>query len=61
LRAAGYTNIQLKVTRDLLGKYLAYLIEIGFMERPQPKELPKVVISNARREALSRVEGRGKV
>ncbi|KAK2731951.1 large subunit of alpha-aminoadipate reductase [Myotisia sp. PD_48] len=51
------------VTENLMGYYLAYLVEIGFL--PQPpcsssfKPLPVVNLSATQREALSTVGGRG--
>jgi L-aminoadipate-semialdehyde dehydrogenase len=50
------------VTEDTVGVYLAYLIELGFMPRPEgraEKELPKLEISEEKREAMARVGGRG--
>jgi len=50
------------VTRDLLGRYLAYLVAIGFLPGPSGaggKELPTVHLSKAQVEALRQLEGRG--
>jgi L-aminoadipate-semialdehyde dehydrogenase len=53
-----------KVTEELVGKYISYLCEIGFLERPvegKGKPLPKAEISAEQREALAKVGGRGAV
>jgi L-aminoadipate-semialdehyde dehydrogenase len=53
-----------KVTEELVGKYLSYLVAIGFIEPPvegKGKPLPKVEISAEQREALSQLGGRGAV
>lgn len=54
------------VTTDTIGVYLAYLIALGFMSAPPAssgaeKKLPIITISNEQREALTKLEGRGKV
>jgi L-aminoadipate-semialdehyde dehydrogenase len=53
-----------KVTDELVGEYLSYLVEIGFIEPPvegKGKPLPKVEISAEQREALTKLGGRGAV
>lgn len=53
-----------RVDEDLMGRYLAYLIKIGFMPMPERKgarELPVVDIGEEQRSALGRLAGRGKV
>jgi L-aminoadipate-semialdehyde dehydrogenase len=53
-----------KVTEELVGKYLAYLVKIGFIEPPvggKGMPLPTVEISAAQREALTKLGGRGAV
>ena len=55
------------VTKNLIGLYLAYLVEIGFMPRPSmgmakmTKRLPSLKMSEAQRKALFNVGGRGGV
>jgi L-aminoadipate-semialdehyde dehydrogenase len=52
------------VTAELVGRYISYLCEIGFMKRPmggRGKPLPKVVISKEQKEALAKIGGRGAV
>jgi len=53
-----------KITEELVGRYLSYLCEIGFIEKPKSrkgKSLPKVEISKEQREALAKIGGRGAV
>ena len=53
------------VTKNLIGLYLAYLVEVGFMPKPDgtekkmTKRLPSLQMSEAQRQALSTVGGRG--
>jgi L-aminoadipate-semialdehyde dehydrogenase len=53
------------VTKNLIGLYLAYLVEVGFMPKPEgtekkmKKRLPSLQMSEAQRQALSTVGGRG--
>ncbi|EEP80264.1 L-aminoadipate-semialdehyde dehydrogenase large subunit [Uncinocarpus reesii 1704] len=50
------------VTEELVGLYLAYLVEIGFLPAPTvagSKSLPKGDISDAQKSALRAVGGRG--
>lgn len=50
------------VTEDIVGVYLAYLVERGFMPKPTragKKSLPSVQISKEQLQALERVGGRG--
>ena len=54
------------VTVDTIGVYLAYLIALDFMPAPAAtsaaqKKLPNVTIEKDQREALAKLEGRGKV
>ena len=54
------------VTTDIVGVYVAYLIAIGFMPPPPlatkaDKEIPNIVIGVEQRDALAKLEGRGKV
>lgn len=55
------------VTKNLIGLYLAYLVEVGFMPKPDgidkkmKKRLPSLQMSEAQRQALSTVGGRGGV
>jgi L-aminoadipate-semialdehyde dehydrogenase len=52
-------------TVEMLGKYMGYLIAIGFLPPPhrenasEGRELPAVVVGTAQKEALLRVGGRG--
>jgi L-2-aminoadipate reductase len=49
------------VTPEIVGVYLAYLVELGFMASPSGKgerSLPKIVLEKAQREALVDVGGR---
>jgi L-aminoadipate-semialdehyde dehydrogenase len=54
-----------KLTEDLVAKYLSYLCEIGFLERPVngkgKKALPKVEIGAEQRDALAKIGGRGAI
>jgi L-aminoadipate-semialdehyde dehydrogenase len=50
------------VTEDLMGIYLSYLVEIGFLPPPLKggsRFLPTANISNTQKTALSSVGGRG--
>ncbi|KAI5293620.1 large subunit of alpha-aminoadipate reductase [Ascosphaera acerosa] len=50
------------VTEDIMGIYLRYLVSIGFLPAPQAKgarELPSLSLSDAQRDALKQVGGRG--
>ncbi len=50
------------VDEEIMGRYLAYLVGIGFVEAPAgkgTKALPKVGISEEQKAALLRVGGRG--
>jgi L-aminoadipate-semialdehyde dehydrogenase len=50
-----------KVTVEMVGVYVAYLVELGFMPKPSGKgevELPKLDLSEGVREAMNRVGGR---
>jgi L-aminoadipate-semialdehyde dehydrogenase len=61
---AGKGWVADKVTKELVGKYIAYLCEIGFIEKPvegKGKPLPKIEISAEQREALAKIGGRGAV
>jgi L-aminoadipate-semialdehyde dehydrogenase len=55
------------VTKNLIGLYLAYLVEVGFMPKPDgtdkkmKKRLPSLQMSEAQRQALATVGGRGGV
>lgn len=49
-----------------MGKYLAYLIAVGFLPRPSPAkdgsnrmELEEFILRDGQKEALSKVGGRG--
>ncbi|KAF2433270.1 L-aminoadipate-semialdehyde dehydrogenase large subunit [Tothia fuscella] len=51
-----------KLTEELVGKYISYLCEIGFMEKPvkgKGKDLPRVEIGKEQMEALKKIGGRG--
>jgi L-aminoadipate-semialdehyde dehydrogenase len=52
-----------EVTDEILKRYFAYLVELGFLPKPQDTEmeLPPVELSEQRRSALSKIEGRGKI
>lgn len=50
------------VSEDIMGVYLAYLVSIGFLPVPTttgPRQLPQSKISEAQKNALSAVGGRG--
>jgi len=50
------------VDEDIMGKYLAYLASIGFLQLPSGKgrkNIPELVISGEQKDALLRVGGRG--
>lgn len=55
------------VTKNLIGLYLAYLVEVGFMPKPttttakMTKRLPSLQMTEIQRKALSNVGGRGGV
>ena len=52
------------VTVDLIGKYLSYMVKIGFIAPPTERgarSLPDVEITQAQLEAIKRIEGRGAV
>ncbi|KAJ9649378.1 large subunit of alpha-aminoadipate reductase [Coniosporium tulheliwenetii] len=50
------------VTEEIVGRYLSWLVAMGFMGRPEGrgKELPRVELSGEQREAMGRVGGRGR-
>jgi L-aminoadipate-semialdehyde dehydrogenase len=53
-----------EVDEEMVGRYISYLCEVGFMPRPPKvgmKSLPVVQISDGQKEALKKVEGRGAV
>lgn len=50
------------VDEDIMGKYLAYLAGIGFLQLPSGKgrkSIPEFVITEEQKDALLRVGGRG--
>lgn len=47
------------VSEEIMGKYLAYLVGIGFLKAPEKGGLTAAVISKAQKEALLSVGGRG--
>lgn len=50
----------LQVNSKIMGKYLAYLVAIGFLEKPrQEDKLQVAVLGEEQRSALGRVGGRG--
>lgn len=54
--AGGFVN------EDIMGRYLAYLVGVGFLQSPSgkgTKSLPEAVIGKEQREALLKVGGRG--
>jgi L-aminoadipate-semialdehyde dehydrogenase len=51
-----------KVTEELVGRYISYLVAIGFVEKPvegKGKPLPPVEMNAEQLEALKRIGGRG--
>lgn len=51
------------VTEEIVGRYLAWLVAVGFMGKPEgkgEKELPRVELNEEQREAMRKVGGRGK-
>jgi L-aminoadipate-semialdehyde dehydrogenase len=51
----------LPATEEVLARYLAYLAAIGFLTLPEDFAFPKVELSQETRDALAKVEGRGKI
>jgi L-aminoadipate-semialdehyde dehydrogenase len=49
------------VDESILARYLAYLVAIDFIKAPASSTLPSIKLSQERREALAKVEGRGKI
>jgi L-aminoadipate-semialdehyde dehydrogenase len=49
------------VDQSILARYLAYLVAIGFVAAPANSSLPSIKLSQGRRDALAKVEGRGKI
>jgi L-aminoadipate-semialdehyde dehydrogenase len=47
------------VTLEIMKRYLAYLVAVGFLESPGEGKLPAVKLGEGQREALSTVGGRG--
>ena len=50
------------VTEESVGVYLAYLIAIGFMPKPESgkgKALPKISLGEPQRKAMGSIGGRG--
>ncbi|KAF2143218.1 uncharacterized protein K452DRAFT_247600 [Aplosporella prunicola CBS 121167] len=63
---ANYTGEDLSaggaVTEDIIGNYLAYLVAVGFLPKPEKageRELPWFELSAEQKEALGRIGGRG--
>jgi len=61
LKREGVNVQDLGMNKDLVMKDLAYLCEIGFIQRPEGDKLPKVDLGEGVREALSKMEGRGRI
>ena len=60
----GTEEANFEIDEEIVGRYLAYLCDIGFMTKPTRhglKELPQVEIGKDQREALGKVEGRGAI
>ena len=62
-RASGESpDTRLGVTKELVAKYLGYLVAVGFLQASTGKTadpLPLVKIGSEQREALGNVGGRG--
>lgn len=55
-------EVELSVAEDMVGLYLSYLVQLGFMPAPvqeSKKALPKVVIAEEQKAALRGLSGRG--
>ena len=47
------------MTLDIMKRYLAYLVAVGFLESPGDGKLPEMTLAEGQREALANVGGRG--
>ena len=64
VNGAAETRPAFAVTEELVGRYLAYLVAIGFMPPPTLEDaipLPKLEVGQERLEALRSIGGRGAV
>lgn len=52
---------RMQVTDEILKRYFAYLIALGFLYKPEDYDLPDVVLDDQQRAALAKLEGRGKI
>ena len=60
----SYTSAGSKVTKELVGRYLGFLAEVGFLARPSGKMdavMPVSHISKEQVDALRQLQGRGAV
>jgi len=58
------SEVSYEVDEEMVGRYISYLCEVGFMPRPTKagmKSLPVVEIGAEQKEALKKVEGRGAI
>ena len=58
------SEVSYEVDEEMVGRYISYLCEVGFMRRPMKagmKNLPVVEIGAEQKEALKKVEGRGAI
>ena len=49
------------VTEETIGRYLAYLVLIGFISPPPARTLPEVRLSEVQLKALRSISGRGAI
>jgi L-aminoadipate-semialdehyde dehydrogenase len=55
-------QVRFQVSDELVKRYIAYLVTVGFLPKPEEDEdLPVIEFDEKRREALSKLQGRGKV
>jgi len=64
LKADGGRDVVLGVSQEILGLYIAYLVQLGFMPKPVQegkKALPDIVIGEEQLKVLRGLSGRGAV
>lgn len=61
IKSASLESVMRTLDESILARCLAYLVTIGFITAPEKASLPTIELSKERREALAKIEGRGKL